>query len=106
MSLNTFGAILTHAIELETRLRDYYQKAGSAEQAKAADDRRTKLERVRREHVLEITLEPRLPDRSQPNKLPLVFITMSHRRSMCGKHGAPLSAAPNSTRNWPESIKP
>jgi len=57
-SLNTFGAILTYAIELETRLRDYYQKAGNSEHASASDDRRTKLERVRRENVLEITLEP------------------------------------------------
>ncbi len=29
-SLNTFGAILTFAIDLETRLRDYYQAAGDS----------------------------------------------------------------------------
>jgi hypothetical protein len=57
-SLNTFGAILTYAIDLETRLRDYYHKAGNTERASASDDRRSKLERVRRENVLEITLEP------------------------------------------------
>lgn len=57
-SLNSFGSILTHAIELETRLRDYYTSAGNEERAKAAEDRRLKLERVRRESVLEITLEP------------------------------------------------
>lgn len=57
-SLNTFGAILTYAIELEDKLRAYYQAAGLAEQSKAADDRRVKLERVRRENVVEITLEP------------------------------------------------
>lgn len=57
-ALNTFGAILTHAITLETHLRDYYQGAGLAERAQACEDRRLKLERTRRENVLEITLEP------------------------------------------------
>ena len=57
-SLNTFGAILTHAIELESRLRDYYARSSQAERASAADKRRKKLERVRRENVVEITLEP------------------------------------------------
>ncbi|MBZ0299352.1 MAG: hypothetical protein K8J31_06420 [Anaerolineae bacterium] len=57
-SLNTFGAILTHAVNLEAALRDYYQQAGSAERAKAADKRRQTMERIRRESVLEITLEP------------------------------------------------
>lgn len=57
-SLNTFGAILTYAIELETQIRDYYQTIGNTEHANAADKRRGKLERVRRENVLEITLEP------------------------------------------------
>ncbi len=56
-SLNTFGAILTYAIELESQLRDYYQAAGSSDRAREADKRRSKLERVRRETVLEITLE-------------------------------------------------
>lgn len=57
-SLNTFGAILSHAIELETRLSDYYSRIGAAAQAKAAEKRRKKLERARRENVVEITLEP------------------------------------------------
>jgi hypothetical protein len=57
-SLNTFGAILTFAINLETALRDYYRAAGSADRANEADKRRDTLERTRREHVLEITLEP------------------------------------------------
>ncbi len=57
-SLNTFGAILTHAIELESQLRDYYDEIGDADRSNSADKRRKKLERVRREHVLEITLEP------------------------------------------------
>lgn len=57
-SLNTFGSILTYAIELESSLHDYYDGLGDAAKAKAADKRRSKLERVRRENVLEITLEP------------------------------------------------
>jgi hypothetical protein len=56
-SLNTFGAIMTFAIDLEGRLHDYYKEAGNAERAREADKRRSKLERVRRESVLEITLE-------------------------------------------------
>lgn len=57
-SLNTFGAILTYAIDLETRLRDYYQSAGASARAADADKRRANLERVRRENVTEIKLEP------------------------------------------------
>lgn len=57
-SLNTFGSILTYAIGLETQLHDYYNGLDNSERAKAADKRRKKLERVRRENVLEITLEP------------------------------------------------
>ena len=56
-SLDTFGAIMTYAIELEGKLHDYYQAAGNGERAREADKRRSKLERVRRETVLEITLE-------------------------------------------------
>lgn len=57
-ALNTFGAILTAAIDLEAQLNDYYASLGDDAQAKAADKRRSKLERVRRENVVEITLEP------------------------------------------------
>jgi hypothetical protein len=57
-SLNTFGAILTFAIELEAQIHQYYVGIGARERAAAADKRRDKLERVRRENVLEITLEP------------------------------------------------
>ena len=57
-SLNTFGAVFTFAIELETRLSAYYGDIGDADMASAADKRRKKLERVRRENVVEITLEP------------------------------------------------
>lgn len=56
-SLNQFGAILTFAIELENQLADYYQTIGNEERSKAATKRKSKLERVRRENVLEITLE-------------------------------------------------
>ncbi|MCY4008405.1 MAG: hypothetical protein OXG02_00705 [Chloroflexi bacterium] len=56
--LNTFGAVLTYAIEIETLLRDAYRETGMAAEAKAADRRRLRLERTRAEHVLEITLEP------------------------------------------------
>jgi hypothetical protein len=57
-SLNTFGAILTFAIELESQIHDYYASIGNHERADDADKRRGKLERVRRENVVEITLEP------------------------------------------------
>jgi len=57
-SLNTFGAIMTFAIAMETKLRDYYQAAGDAARAADADKRRSNLERVRRENVTEIKLEP------------------------------------------------
>ncbi len=57
-SLNTFGAILSHAIALETQLSTWYGEIGEAGKAKAADKRRRKLERARRENVVEITLEP------------------------------------------------
>ncbi|MCY4466278.1 MAG: hypothetical protein OXE46_12155 [Chloroflexi bacterium] len=57
-SLNTFGAIMSHAIKLEARLGDWYGSIGEGGKARAADKRRRKLERARRENVLEITLEP------------------------------------------------
>ena len=57
-SLNTFGAIMTFAIEMETQIRDYYQSAGEAARTADADKRRLNFERVRRENVTEIKLEP------------------------------------------------
>jgi hypothetical protein len=57
MSLNTFGAILTYAIDLEKQLAAYYTGLGESSRAAEADKRRSKLERARREFVLEITLE-------------------------------------------------
>lgn len=57
-SLNSFGSIMTYAINLEANLRDYYNSAGNDQRAAEADKRRVKLERTRRENVLEITLEP------------------------------------------------
>lgn len=56
--LNAFGAILTFAIDLESHLRDYYTAAGMNDRAADADKRRANLERVRRENVTEIKLEP------------------------------------------------
>lgn len=56
-SLNTFGAIMTYAIDLEDKLHTYYQALGDEERAAEAAKRRSNLERVRRENVLEITLE-------------------------------------------------
>ena len=57
-ALNSFGSILAYAIELETRLRDYYTGVGDSSRAADADKRRSNLERVRRENVTEIKLEP------------------------------------------------
>ena len=57
-SLNSFGSILSYAIELETRIRDYYASAADSARAADADKRRSNLERVRRENVTEIKLEP------------------------------------------------
>jgi hypothetical protein len=48
---------MTHAINLESALVDYYRQAGDEDRARAADKRRQKMERIRREAVLEITLE-------------------------------------------------
>ncbi|MCU0513003.1 MAG: hypothetical protein MUE40_10575 [Anaerolineae bacterium] len=56
--LNSFGSIMTFAIDLETRLRDYYEAAGNADRARECEKRRSNLERVRRENVTEIKLEP------------------------------------------------
>lgn len=55
--LNTFGAILSYAIDLEARLTAYYKAAGDAARAADADKRRVNLERARRENVTEIKLE-------------------------------------------------
>ncbi len=57
-SLNTFGSIMTHAIHQEAALKDYFDIIGQPGRAKEADKRRTTLERIRREYVVEITLEP------------------------------------------------
>ncbi len=57
-SLNTFGAVLSFAIQLEADFAAYYHQAGNAARASDAEKRKSKLERVRRENVVEITLEP------------------------------------------------
>ncbi len=56
-ALNTFGAIMTQAIELESALGDFYERAGNSALAAASAKRRSKMARIRREAVLEITLE-------------------------------------------------
>lgn len=49
---------MTYAIQIETQLHAYYQAAGNDDRAKDSDKRRIKLERIRRENIVEITLEP------------------------------------------------
>jgi len=56
-ALNTFGAIMTQAIALEGALGAYYERAGNGALAAACARRRSKMTRIRREAVLEITLE-------------------------------------------------
>ena len=56
--LNSFGEVLSYAISLEHTLQTYYTNAGNLARAKEAERRKIKLERTRRENVLEITLEP------------------------------------------------
>lgn len=56
--LNSFGSVMTFAIELEAKLVDVYARAGKADWSAASEKRKQKLERVRRENVVEITLEP------------------------------------------------
>ena len=56
--LNNFGAVFTFAIQLEDTLHDYYQNLDDSGAAQAAKKRIDKLERARREYVVEITLEP------------------------------------------------
>ena len=57
-ALNQFGAVFSFAIDMETQIAAYYEALGDSVRAAAADKRREKLERTRREQVLEITLEP------------------------------------------------
>lgn len=57
-ALNSFGEVLSFAIRLEGILQEYYQNAGNLARSKEAEKRKAKLERTRRENVLEITLEP------------------------------------------------
>jgi hypothetical protein len=67
VSLNQFGAVMTFAIELETKLIDFYKLASEKnislseefkKRAIACRKRKKKLERSRRENVTEIILEP------------------------------------------------
>jgi hypothetical protein len=56
--LNSFGSVLSFAIQLESDFHQYYQNAGLTNAASDAEKRKSKLERARREYVVEITLEP------------------------------------------------
>jgi hypothetical protein len=58
VELNSFGSVLSFAIALEAQLREEHNKAGNTAHAETAEKNRQKLERVRRENVVEITLEP------------------------------------------------
>lgn len=63
MELGTFGAVLSHALALEGELRARYlaraDLAAEGERgASACRKRQQLLERVRREHVTEMILEP------------------------------------------------
>mgnify|MGYP001145109615 CR=1 FL=1 len=56
--LNNFGAVFTFAIGMEQQIRDYYAAQNLDDEADASSKRIEKLERARREYVVEITLEP------------------------------------------------
>lgn len=58
MALNSFGSVFAHAIQQEADIAAYFKALGMLEHAAEAEKRKQKLERARREHVLEITLEP------------------------------------------------
>ena len=57
-ALKNFGAIFTFAIEMEDTIQNYYQRIGMTDKVQESAKRREKLERARREHIVEITLEP------------------------------------------------
>jgi rubrerythrin len=65
MELATFGAIMTFALELESRAAVYYEEAARGalkepflDLAKSARKRAKRIERTRREGVAEMILEP------------------------------------------------
>lgn len=57
-NLNSFGSILAHALEMESQIAAWYEAMGESAHAADAEKRRNNLERVRRENVVEIKLEP------------------------------------------------
>lgn len=79
-SLNTFGAIMTFAIELEAQLEQYYQTIGDRTRADEAARRRANLERVRRENITEIKLEPIEGLDENSYRLPLNDVTAEGKR--------------------------
>ncbi len=56
--INTFGAVMAFAIDLEQRLRNYASDHQADDYASSCLKRVSTLERVRRENVVEIMLEP------------------------------------------------
>jgi len=56
--LKNFGAVFTFAIDLEKQMQSFYEDAGLNDEVSEAKKRIEKLERARREYVVEITLEP------------------------------------------------
>ncbi len=67
MSLNTFGSVLTFAIDLEGVLQRFYDEAGKvvgdeaalfAEYARKSGKRRQRLVAVRQDNITEMVLEP------------------------------------------------
>ena len=56
--INSFGSVMAFAIALEAQLRDLASAVGQTDYAAACEKRRSTLERVRRENVTEIKLEP------------------------------------------------
>ncbi len=67
MELGTYGAIFKHAIEFEQACAAVYREMGGAEASRAAeaDKRVARLDRLRREMVTEMILEPLVGLRSE-----------------------------------------
>ncbi len=63
MALNSYGSILSFAIELEGKLQAFYETAATydaafADTARRYAKRKTRLTQVRQDHVTEMVLEP------------------------------------------------
>jgi hypothetical protein len=78
MDLATFGAILSHALELEGRAAEFYEKNAQGELeevfnslAQGSKKRASRAERTRREGVAEMILEPITGMRSEAYEVDL-----------------------------------